>query len=133
MKRPLLKSAQIAWASPNTLVGLMFVTLAIATRGRVRYRNGAIEAYGGAVTWFLKKALYIEAGAMTLGHVSIGQSEFELDRCAGHERIHVAQCQRWGPLFMPMYGLSTFLAWRRGDCPYRGNIFEREAYGKFPV
>lgn len=133
MKRPLVKSAQLAWASPNTLVGLMFVGLAIATRGRARIRNGAIEVYGGAVTWFLKKALYIEAAAMTLGHVILGQDEEQLERCANHERVHVAQCQRWGPLFMPMYGLSSGLAWWRGKDPYRDNRFEVEAYGKYPV
>ena len=133
MKRPLVKSAQIAWASPNTLIGLLFVGIAIATRGRARVRNGAIEVYGGAVTWFLKKALYIEAAAMTLGHVILGQDEAQLERCAGHERVHVAQCQKWGPLFLPLYGLSSGLAWWRGKNPYRDNIFEVEAYGKFPV
>ena len=133
MKRPLLKSLQIAWASPNTLIGLMFVSLALATRGKVRFRKGAIETHGGAVTWFLKKALYIEAAAMTLGHVILGQDEEQLDRCAGHERVHVTQVQAWGPLFLPLYGFSSFLAWRRGDCPYRGNVFEKEAYGRFPV
>ena len=133
MKRPLLKPLQIAWASPNTLIGLMFVSLAIATRGRARVRNGAIEVYGGGVTWFLKKALYIEAAAMTLGHVILGQDEEQLERCAGHERVHVKQTQKWGPLFLPLYGFASFLAWRRGDDPYRGNVFEVEAYGKFPV
>ena len=46
-----------------------------------------------------------------------------------HERIHVQQYERWGPLFVPAYLGSSLLQWLRGQDPYLSNWFEREAFG----
>ena len=45
-----------------------------------------------------------------------------------HERIHVRQCERWGPLFLPAYLLASAFIALRGGNPYLDNPFEREAY-----
>lgn len=91
--------------------------------------TGVLEVHGGLATWVLKRAL-IEGGAsaMTLGHVVLGRTEADLIRTRSHERIHVRQCERWGPLFIPAYiGCSIWL-WFRGRDPYMDNPFEIEAY-----
>ena len=41
--------------------------------------------------------------ALTLGHVVLGVSQAALDDTRAHERVHVAQYERWGPLFLPAY------------------------------
>ena len=38
----------------------------------------------------------------------------------------------WGPFFLPMYGVSSFLCWRKGLNPYLDNCFEKVAYARYP-
>lgn len=64
---------------------------------------------------------------MTLGHVVLGCNAQTLQITRRHERVHVAQCERWGPLFIPAYLFASLLALLRGRHPYRDNHFEREA------
>lgn len=119
------------WAGPNTLVGLLFVPLAVIGSGTVRGVDGVLELEGPGIRWILARLPFVGPGgaaAMTLGHVVIGQSRAELDRTRRHERVHVRQYERWGPLFLPAYGVSSGLARLAGKDPYRGNRFEREAY-----
>ena len=118
------------WAGPATLVGLGFAVLGRATGGRVRRVDGVVEAHGGAVTWLLRRAVPLQNGALalTLGHVVLGRDAATLDRTRRHERVHVAQFERWGFFFFPAYGLATLAAWARGQRPYRDNAFERAAY-----
>jgi hypothetical protein len=120
------------WAAPNTLFGLAFVPLALATGGRVRAERGAVEVHGGFARFFLRRCLLIRASALTLGHVILGQDRDCLDHSRDHEHVHVRQYARWGPFMLPAYFLSSFLAWRRGEHFYFDNRFEREAYGLFP-
>ena len=65
---------------------------------------------------------------MTLGHVVLGRDLMALNFSRAHERIHVRQCERWGPLFLPAYLLASAWLWLRGRDPYLDNPFEREAY-----
>ena len=67
---------------------------------------------------------------MTLGHVVLGQSAESLDFSREHELVHVRQYERWGPVFLPAYFLSSLIAWAQGKNPYYDNAFEREAYGQ---
>jgi len=67
---------------------------------------------------------------MTLGHVVLGRDELLLDLTRDHERVHVRQCERWGPLFIPAYLLASLWVKLRGGRPYEDNPFEREAYGR---
>ncbi|HLL87843.1 MAG TPA: hypothetical protein VK324_00920 [Tepidisphaeraceae bacterium] len=122
------------WASPTTLIGLFVVALTIATGGKANAVAGVIEAHGGVADLLLRRATPLRGGAsaMTLGHVVIARDSFLLDVTRDHERVHVRQCERWGPLFFPAYLVASLIAWCRGEHFYRDNHFEREAYGDQP-
>jgi hypothetical protein len=121
------------WALPTTAVGLMAFALASIVGG-VRYRvvDGVLEIYGGLVSWFLTACTPLERGAsaMTLGHVVLGRDEQLLDLTRDHERVHVRQCERWGPFFIPAYLLASAAIALRGGRAYEDNPFEREAFGR---
>ena len=119
------------WASPNTLLGMLFAPLALISDGSLRRERGALEIHGGFARWFLQTLC--GASAMTLGHVILGVDRAALDRCRDHEHVHVAQYMRWGFLFLPTYGLSSLMCLLRGKNPYLDNIFEIEAFRRFPV
>lgn len=118
------------WTLPTTAVGLPLVAVGLLSGGRARIVAGVIEVYGGAVSWLLRRATLLPGGAMamTLGHVVLGRDADALDLTRAHERVHVAQCQRWGSLFIPAYLLASAWVWLRGGDAYRDNPFEREAY-----
>jgi hypothetical protein len=118
------------WAFPTTCLGLIFVPLALATGGGVQAVTGVIEVYGGAVRWLLRHATLVRGGAsaMTLGHVVLGVDPMMLDITRTHERVHVRQCERWGPFFVPAYLLAGLWALLCGRNPYLDNLFEREAF-----
>ena len=44
-----------------------------------------------------------------------------------HERVHVRQCERWGPFFVPAYLLAMLATRIMGGNPYWDNPFEAEA------
>lgn len=114
------------WALPTTLVGLVLACAALFG-GRARVAMGVVEVWGGALSWLLR-AWPPGAAAMALGHVILAMTKEDLERHGAHERVHVRQCERWGPLFLPAYAASSLWAWLRGRDPYRGNAFEREAF-----
>jgi len=122
------------WVSPATVLGLLPVPVVWWQGGGVRVVEGVIEVHGGIVTRFLRRGLpWVGGGAaMTLGHVVWGCDEQDLDATRAHERVHVRQYERWGPLFIPLYLLASLIAWLRGGDAYRDNPFEREAYEREP-
>ena len=104
-----------AWAGPNSLVGL----LGALTTGRrpVRWRGVLLfEDAGGGLARFLRWRGF---AAITLGHVIVTNRPAS-DQLLAHELEHVAQHERWGPLYYPAYLLGSL----RG---YRRNPFERAA------
>lgn len=118
------------WALPTTALGLPFALLALGTGGRLRMVRGVLEAEGKAIRWLLRRAVPLRGGAsaITLGHIILGRDAGCLDRCRVHEHVHVRQAERWGPLFVPAYLLSSAIALLRGGDAYRDNAFEREAF-----
>lgn len=129
MRSAMLAPLRYAWAFPVTLLGLSFVLPTLVSGGRVRAERGALEVYGGFARFFLRRCLAIQASAMCLGHVVLGQDRESLEQTRDHEHVHVRQCERWGVFIVPAYMISSFLAWRRGQHFYFDNRFEREAYG----
>ena len=119
------------WVMPTTLIGLLFFLPALLSGGRARIVDGVIELHGGWVALFLRYCTFLRGGAsaMTLGHVVLGRDSRLLDLTRSHERVHVRQCERWGPLFIPAYLLASGWVKLRGGRPYEDNPFEREAYG----
>ena len=123
------RSLAVSWASPVTLLGLLLVAVALASRGRAARVSGVIEAHGGWLSRLLERATLLPRGvaALTLGHVVLGVDRESLARHRAHERVHVRQYERWGPLFLPAYAGASLWAWARGGDPYLDNWFEREA------
>ena len=123
------------WASPTTAAGLLLAGPTLLAGGRGRIVAGVLEIHGGPAARLLNK---LNAAAMTLGHVVLAVDEPAHDFSRAHERVHVAQCERWGPLFLPAYALASLAAHLRGGHYYYDNRFERQAYaadgrGRVPV
>ena len=122
------------WTFPTTLLGLWLLPLAIVTGGGACVIDGVLEIHGGLVRWLLRHCTLLPGGAraMTLGHVVLGVNRDALDDTRAHERIHVRQAERWGPLFVPAYLLASIFALLRGRRAYLDNPFEREAFDQTP-
>ena len=117
------------WASPNTAVGLVVGTLVLLLGGHVRFVRGAIEFSGGLLSRLISRLVSRPIGAaITLGHVILGINREWLDFVREHEQVHVRQYERWGPLFLPAYVLSSLWQFVRGRRAYRDNWFERQAF-----
>ena len=124
----------IAWASPNSIIGLFLGVLALLSGGGVQLRRGCVEFYGGLVERAL--GLMLSGGgvaAMTLGHTILGQTPKMLLDSRDHEHVHVHQYERWGPFFLPAYFGSSLILWMRGRDCYLENPFEVEAYAIAPL
>ena len=117
------------WAAPTTAIGLV-VTLGGLWRVRARVVDGVIEAHGPALAWLLWHLTLMPGGAaaMTLGHVVIARDRHSLESTRAHERVHVRQCEVWGPLFVPAYLAASLWALIRGRDCYFDNWFEVEAF-----
>lgn len=129
--KTILLSLAILWAAPWTVLGLMAGVAAVATGGRGRRVGRVLEFHGGLLDWLLRWVpIAGGAAAMTLGHCVIARTSADLDRSRDHELIHVAQYERWGPLFVPAYLAASAWMWLRGLDPYLDNPFEEEAYSR---
>jgi hypothetical protein len=124
------------WAAPTSALGMVFVALTLVSGGSARVVDGVLEVCGGVCNFYLKRVvgLFLRGGAsaMTLGHVVVGRDLDLLEVTRSHERVHVRQCERWGPFFVPAYLLASLAAWIRGQRPYEDNFFEREAFRQSP-
>jgi hypothetical protein len=94
--------------------------------------DGVYELHGPVIAWLLQNGTLLKRGAsaITLGHVVLGRDRETLARTRIHERIHVRQYERWGPLFLPVYLLASLFVLLRGGHPYWDNPFEKEAYAR---
>ncbi|WP_048439319.1 hypothetical protein [Caenimonas sp. SL110] len=116
------------WAAPCSLIGLLLAALPVALGARARWTAGALEvtyrpdlARCGAI------ARQLPFRGIVFGHVILAVTAEELERIGPHERIHVQQYERWGPLFFVAYGLSGLWQLIRGRSPYWDNHFEVQA------
>lgn len=125
----LLRSMAYVWAFPNTLLGLLLLPLAALPGGRVQVVEGVLEVWGPPVAGWLRATTRLAGGAaaLTLGHVVLARDDRARVSTRRHERVHVAQCARWGPFFLPAYGLASLVCLLRGQNVYLDNPFEREA------
>src|SRR5437764_9448902 len=119
------------WVFPTSCLGLLAMILgSVSGRVHTQIVDGVLELHGNWIRFFLQECTLLPGGAsaMTLGHVVLGCDPFLLDMTRRHERVHVRQCERWGPMFVPAYLLSSLIARLRGRDAYHDNPFEREAY-----
>jgi hypothetical protein len=104
------------WASPNTLLGLVFGAF---TFQRPRLEEG-ILVFDGSPRGFLRILKLFRRSAITYGHVVLSNVPVR-DRLRVHELHHVRQYERLGPLYLPLYVLIwVFMG-------YRGHPFEEAA------
>jgi hypothetical protein len=116
------------WPSPLSLLG---ITVAAICRAPLIRRDHTLEACGGLLPRLLPHiGLGMRPVAITLGHVILAVDQATLDQWRSHERVHVAQAERWGPLFPVAYAMASAIARSNGGDPYRDNVFEREARGE---
>ena len=117
------------WAAPYTVLGLLLGAVGILFGATARRHHGVVEVCGGRLGRALGRLPeLLRFSAMTLGHVILAVDRSALAQLRLHERVHVRQYERWGPLFLPAYLLSSLLQLLRGRNPYRENHFERQAY-----
>jgi hypothetical protein len=120
------------WAFPITALGLLLAAIVMISGGEVRIVEGVLEVCGGATDFCLRRIVGLllrgGASAMTLGHVVLARDSDLLLITRAHERVHVRQCERWGPLFIPAYVIASLWAWVTGRRPYKDNFFERQAF-----
>ena len=92
--------AAYAWASPNTLIGLVAGLAVLPCGGHARIVRGVVEFSAGI-------PLRVRFDAICFGHVR--------------------QYEAWGPFFLLAYAASS--AWQlvRGRNVYYDNYFERQA------
>jgi hypothetical protein len=114
---------------PNTLVGLLFLPMAMLRGGGMQVVGGVLEIHGPLIAAILRHCVPIRGGAaaITFGHVVVGADRLALDLTRRHERVHVRQCERWGPAFIPAYLIAGLWALAKGTGAYRGNYFEKQA------
>jgi len=116
------------WAAPATLLGLVLAAAATPFGAALKVRAGVLEVTlaprRGARS---HRALMLPFVAVTLGHVVIARTTTDQHRLRAHERVHVAQYERWGPLFLLAYPAESALQLFLGRRPYLDNRFELQA------
>ncbi|MDH5829406.1 hypothetical protein QFW80_02580 [Luteimonas sp. M1R5S18] len=112
-RRAVLGSLGVAWALPNTLLGLVAggAGLAFGARARLDRRTCALVFHrwpwgpGGAMTLgnvILHTGETLEVSCATYAHRA-GLCEDPIIVLGDHERAHVYQYMALGPLFLPLY------------------------------
>lgn len=117
--------ARRAWAGPATLVGLGLALIALPFGATARRHTGVIEVTLVRGTDDLRRVHgAFPFAAITFGHVVIARTADDHARLRSHERVHVAQYERWGALFLLAYPAESAYQWLRGRRPYVDNRFE---------
>lgn len=109
------------WAAPCTFVGGLAAVTLLLCGARARWVRGVLEVSGGA---FAQRWPF---DAITFGHVVLARTPRAMARWRRHERVHVRQCERWGPAFFAAYLLAGVWQWLQGQRAYWDNPFEVEA------
>lgn len=122
---PLPKLVKLLWAAPCSAVGLILAAFPLALGGKARWSAGALEVtYRQAESSCGKLARNLPFRGIVFGHIILAVTDEELQRIGLHERVHVEQYERWGPLFFPAYAASSVFQLIRGRNPYWDNHFE---------
>ena len=121
--------ARYLWAAPASALGVILGAVGIAGGGRMSLHTGVLEVEGRLLAWGLTHLTWLKGGAtaITFGHVVLARNAAALRMTRSHERVHVRQYERWGPLFIPLYLAASARALAQARDPYWDNPFEREA------
>ena len=124
-----LRALGMAWAAPNTLLGLMLGFAGLPFGARAHLDRGDLAIVfnrwpwgpGGAITFgnvIVHTGASLDATCMTYAHRA-GHCVDPAMRLGDHERAHVYQYMVLGPLYLPLYLLCGGISVR--------NRFERAA------
>lgn len=128
MKVPWRKALGGLWASPCSAVGLALAVVPLLAGGRARWSAGALEVtYRESEAQCGRLARKLPFRGIVFGHVILAVTCDELRQIGPHERVHVQQYERWGPLFFLAYGASSLWQLLRGRSAYWDNHFEVQA------
>lgn len=137
LSQAVLRFWHVVWALPTSLIGLLLALVFLLAGARFRQREGVLEvALAGSRQRTgapRKRPWRLPFEAITFGHVVLGVSPEALDRLRPHEHVHVRQCERWGPFFIPAYLLAGAWQWMRGRRAYWDNPFEVQARRNGPL
>jgi hypothetical protein len=123
-----LKLTRALWASPCSVVGLALAAFPLAAGGKAKWSQGALEVtYRQSNAHCGRFARALPFRGIVFGHVILAVTREELAVIGVHERVHVEQYERWGPLFFLAYGASSLWQLVGGRNPYWHNHFEVQA------
>ena len=118
---PLPRFLAYVWASPNTLLGLVF---GVVSFQRPRVADGVV-LFDRHVRGFVWTLHLFRRGAVTYGHVILADRPVE-GALLAHELHHVRQYERLGPLYIPLYVLIwIFRGYRRHPFEEAARLAER--------
>lgn len=116
------------WAAPCTAVGALIGALLCALGGSPRFVCGVVEVgFRNRSHPCARALLRLPFGGITFGHVVLAPTHECHAVLRPHERIHVAQYEKWGVFFFALYAASSFIQLLSGRRPYMDNCFEKEA------
>lgn len=120
--------AQRLWAAPCSAIGLTLGALPLVLGGKAAWSDGALEVtYRDRDAACGRFARRLPFRGIVFGHVILAVTREDLRVIGAHERVHVAQYERWGPLFFLAYGASGLWQLLNGRRPYWDNAFEVQA------
>lgn len=123
-----IKVAKLIWVSPCTAVGLALAVVPLVAGGKAKWSSGALEVtYRHSLASCGNRALKLPFRGIVFGHVILAVTSEELGTIGSHERVHVEQYERWGPLFFFAYGASSLWQLVNRHSPYWHNHFEVQA------
>ncbi len=113
------------WASPASAMGVCAAAIAGLVGTKIKRVDGVLEvSLVPRSTALCRAVACLPFAAITLGHVVIACSADEQAAHRQHERVHVAQYECWGPLFLLAYPLESLFQWLSGRQAYLDNRFE---------
>jgi hypothetical protein len=119
---------KLLWAAPCSAVGIVLTAVLLALGGKAKWSSGALEVtYRHSLASCGTLASKLPFRGIVFGHVILAVTREELKTIGPHERVHVAQYERWGPLFFLVYGASSVWQLVKGRSPYWYNYFEVQA------
>jgi len=123
-----LRAVKLLWAFPCSAVGLVLTAFPLLLGGSARWSAGALEViYRPSLASCGRITRLLPFRAIVFGHVIIAVTQQELEVLGPHERVHVEQYERWGPLFFLAYPASSVWQLLNGRSPYWHNYFEVQA------
>lgn len=118
----LVRGLAYVWASPNTLLGLLFGLFSFQ-RPRVL---GGVLLFDRGPRGFTRLLHMFRRSAITYGHVVLSNRPVEGSLLA-HELHHVWQYEALGPLYIPIYLLVwVFTGYRRHPFEMAAKLAEAE-------